>query len=258
MAYPPITLVILILVCMLLLVLFRATVLPQAARSIKPSFSLLCLRCVFIFIIIGTLYSSYHTLRHVEVCDDSGERCFRFEGGYQFSTFTRWCWMLEGVYFAVASLNHFFLGMPRLVQVLFGMSLSSAVMVTTITYGVLVPGAVFMPLPKAKQGAVTILLSYQGHIMHSLNLVFILSDMWISGQTMQLADMPFGISWGLTYLVFEWIFQHFTGVWHYPFLNYTLPFTLLIHLLLLAVLAAYWYLGCKLSGRLNSKDIHTS
>jgi hypothetical protein len=171
----------------------------------------------------------------------------QFSGAVQFSTFTRWCWMLQGIYFAAANINHFGILPSRLVQVLFGLSLASAFLVTTMTYIVLVPGALLLPHPAHKQGAITILLSPSGHAMHLLNTVFMVSDMILSKQSMQPPDMVFGGVWALLYVSFEWVFHHYTGAWHYPFLNYNLPYASAIYGIIWLVFCGYWQLGCRIS-----------
>merc|ERR1712008_375192 len=102
---------------------------------------------------------SMRNLSHLELCDDSGQHCMRFEGAVQFSTFTRWSWMVEGLYFVCANLHYAGVLPARLTQVLFGISMASAFMVTTITYIILVPGTILIPQPAHKQGAISILLS---------------------------------------------------------------------------------------------------
>merc|ERR1711956_46160 len=107
-------------------------------------------------------------------------------------------------------------------------------------YIILVPGTILIPQPAHKQGAISILLSPSGHIMHSLNTVFILFDAKFSKQCMQPADITLGASWVLIYLVFEWLFHFHTGGWHYPFLNYDKPYATLVHMALFGVFCAYW------------------
>lgn len=263
MTAPPLSVMLLMLFSICLSIFLRAKVKPEVARTAQSTVGLRLLRCIFVAVIVGTLYSSVlssnHNLNHVVVCEDSGTQCFKFEGVYQFSTFTRWCWMLEGLFFISANLSDCF-GMlsPRFVQALFGVTSSSAIMVTTVTYGLLVPGALLLDNPPARQGSIEILLSYQGHAMHSLNLVFMLCELWFSGRTMQLADLPFGLSWGFLYICFEWTFFYYNGIWHYPFLNYNHPFALLFHIILVGVFAVYWIWGCKLSMALAPQNEHTA
>jgi len=198
-------------------------------------------------IIAYALYWSYSNLNDVELCNDTGDFCMKFAGWIQFTTFTRWCWICEGVYFVAANCMHFSLVSPRFVQMLFGVSLASAFVVTTVTYGVLVPGALLRPQPIHRRGSITLLLSPAGHAMHSFNTIFILFDMWLSRQSMQPADMFLGVCWGSAYVVFEWVFHHYTHAWHYPFLNYNLPYAWAAYGALFLVFAGYWVLGCEVS-----------
>jgi hypothetical protein len=181
----------------------------------------------------------------------------QFEGWVQFSTFTRWCWILEGVYFTAANVAHYVRGpaTSRIAQILFGVATASAMMVTTVTYGVLVPGALLIPMPEHRQGSIEVLLSWQGHTMHSANSLFMICDTYLSKQSMQRKDMIYGIGWGISYVLFEWVFYAYTDAWHYPFMNYNAPFAVVIYAVLLGVFSLYWYIGCKASdSRLPKAD----
>ena len=146
----------------------------------------------------------------------------------------------------------------RAVQVLFSISLASAILVTTVSYGILVPSVLLLPQPPHRQGGIVILLSPQGHIMHSLNLAFMLCDMWLGRQTMQPRDLHFGAYWILAYTLFEWCFHSFTGMWHYPFMNYNKPFAPVAYAALYAVFVAYWLLGCRLSSYIHCRKVHSA
>jgi hypothetical protein len=159
--------------------------------------------------------------------------------------------MLEAVYFVVANVNHLFSScfLSRVTQILFGISTASAILVTTVTYGVLVPGAIMLPQPEHRAGMVTVLFSWQGHTMHSLNTLFMLCDTYLSKQIMQPKDAIYGLLWGGSYVLFEWIFHQYTNMWHYPFMDYNKPAAPVIYMVLLAVFMLYWFLGCKISAR---------
>jgi hypothetical protein len=193
-------------------------------------------------------------LNHVDICDEEGNRCIKFAGAVQFSTFTRWSWIIQGVYYAAANLNDFGVLPQRLPQMLFGISLSSAFMVTSVTYCILVPGALLLPQPAHRQGAITILLSPSGHTMHLCNTAFIMTDMLLSKQSMQLADMYFGVGYVLSYLLFEILFHSYTGCWHYPFMNYNLPFASATYVFFFTVYCGYWMLGCRVSATNTAKQ----
>jgi hypothetical protein len=192
-------------------------------------------------------------LSHLDICNEEGNNCIKYAGAVQFSTFTRWSWMIQGVYYAAANLNDSGVLRPRLLQLLFGISVSSAFMVTSVTYCVLVPSALLLPQPAHKQGAITILLSPAAHTMHLCNTAFIVTDMILSKQTMQLADMYVGFGYLLSYVIFEFIFYFYTGNWHYPFMNYNLPFAYATYGVLLAVYCGCWMLGCRVSAMNTAK-----
>ena len=53
-------------------------------------------------------WSYFGPLSKTLMCGDDGAACVAFTGLTQFSTFTRWSFLLQGVYFVLASL-----GLPR-------------------------------------------------------------------------------------------------------------------------------------------------
>mmetsp|Transcript_6232 Transcript_6232/g.14270 ORF Transcript_6232/g.14270 Transcript_6232/m.14270 type:complete len:142 (-) Transcript_6232:107-532(-) len=128
---------------------------------------------------------------------------------------------------------------------MFEVSMVSAFLVTSVTYTVLVPGALFVEQPSSRRGAVEILLSPQGHVMHSLNTVFILTDFAVSRCKRQvfMQDVIFGILWSFSFAVFEWVFHSRTGLWHYPFMDYNRPTAELAYIGLAAVFFGFWRLA---------------
>ena len=111
----------------------------QPRMSQPPTRSLVLLRRICAANVLLTMAWSYFSLSHVHICDDTGARCLRFAGTVQLSTFTRWSWMLQGVYFLSVSFGW------RGSELLFGVSLASALLVTAVTYSVLVPGMPCLP-----------------------------------------------------------------------------------------------------------------
>lgn len=251
-ALPPLSLCALLGVMLAGILAFVARLpIIKAPPPLPISPVLAVLRCAFVVVIVGTLRWSLNNLNHVVLCNDTGGNCMKFEGAMQFSTFTRWSWMIQGLYYITANLRSFGVVTPRFVQMLFGISLTAALMVTSVTYLVLVPGALLIPQPAHKAGAIEILLSPSGHIMHLCNTVFIVIDMVLSKQYMLLKDMPLGLYYGLSYVVFEWIFHHFTGMWHYPFMDYNAPFAGAAYAALVLVFLGYWTLGYKVTHALS-------
>lgn len=76
---------------------------PPALHPPEPR-AMSALRMLFVANIIGTLAYSEQTLSHLRLWDDSDASCVQFTGKNQFTTFTRWAWMLQGLYFVIASL----------------------------------------------------------------------------------------------------------------------------------------------------------
>jgi hypothetical protein len=246
--YPPAQ----VLATLILLVIATAQYcanIPRQKPIPKPTstLALVVLRLVFLANICSTFRWSYTNLSHLLICDDDGNNCMLFAGIVQFSTFTRWCWMIQGLYYFTAILHHLNLMPARVCRILFGISLSSALLVTTITYCVLVPGATLIDHPAHKQGLIDILLSWSGHVMHSTNTLMIFTDMYFSRQSMERADIVLAVYWGALYVVFEWVFHFYTGAWHYPFLNYNNLAAPVIYAVLLFVLCGFYILGCNAS-----------
>lgn len=208
------------------------------------------LRCTFLAVVVGTLCWSYVSLGDVMLCSDDGQRCLRFAGSMQFTTFTRWCWMLQAVYYALAVAARAVPLLSRACLVLFEVCVATALLVTTVTYTVLIPGALLTPQPPHRRGAIELLLSTQGHIMHSMNTVFILSDYALSRSASRvwMAHLPYGIAFGVAYVLFEWAFHSSTGFWHYPFMNYDLAFAEVAYLALFAAFTFFWRLAAHVSG----------
>ena len=100
---------------------------PKGAETTRAQYTL---RWLFVINIIGTMVTSYMRLGDIFICDDTGDRCLPFTGTTQLSTFTRWCWMLQGVYFIVANCGW-------RADTLFGVAFSSALLVSAVTYTVL-------------------------------------------------------------------------------------------------------------------------
>ena len=172
-----------------------------------PGTLLVLLRCAFIVNIIGTMVWSMLALSDVQVCSESGDSCLTFRGGLQFSTFTRWSWLLQGIFYVCANLQ-----LNSVSQSLFGVCLSSALLTTFMSYTVLVPGALLIPQPAHKASSIRLLLSPQAHIMHTCNTLQIVTDLWLCrGFTMQPAGMRYGVGWPFTFLLFEWAFYDQTG-----------------------------------------------
>ena len=111
MALPPISVCIVSVVCFLLTHWWRYNLVSSAKplqnKTSSAHLVLLLLRIGFVFVIVGTLWSSYVMLSNIEICDDEGVGCLKFAGLIQFTTFTRWCFILEGVYFVAANLEHY-------------------------------------------------------------------------------------------------------------------------------------------------------
>ena len=131
---PPLPILLLVALALVftIILIFRAQSSSPPPRPLpRPSGALVAARCTFVVNIIGTMATSYYGRNaRVSICDDDGANCMPFTGLAQLSTFTRWCWMLQGVYYVAASCG-------LRASELFGVAFSSALLVTAVTYTVL-------------------------------------------------------------------------------------------------------------------------
>ena len=176
------------------------------------------------------------------------------------STFTRCCWLLEGAYFLLASCSHFYPYpvLSRITEIIFGVVTASAILVTTVTYGVLVPGAMFLSVPKHLAGDLQDMYSWESHSMHIANSVFMLIEAKLSKREMKAKDSVYGMIWGVTWVIHEWIFYQYTRMWHYPFMDYNAPLAPVVYTALLAALMMYWYLGCRVTAKFAAPEVASS
>jgi hypothetical protein len=179
----------------------------------------------------------------------------------QFSTFTRWCWLIQGLFYASSLARcqqRAKLAASRATHILFQISWASAILVTVVSYGVLVPACALLPVPAHKQDMVTVLLSPQGHIMHSFNtfmiwLVFKLDHTLYA----QPRDFPYFILFCMCYVGFEYWFHATYGLFHYPFLDYNKPFPLpeCSYAALIGVSWLFWSVICKVSAQRRRQTV---
>jgi len=78
----------------------------------------------------------------------------------------------------------------------------------------------------ARQGS-RIMWSYAGLLMHNANLVFVLFDMWLNKLTLEPNHRYFVLLFGLSYQYFATIFNFYTGVWYYFFLDTDKPVSII-------------------------------
>lgn len=231
------------------------------------------LRCLFACLVVATISYAYSTLKHVKVCTVDGSACRPFEGYLPFTTFTRWCWLLEGVYFIVANLasethtlkkdrregGALVRALSRASQALVGVCMASALLVTVVVYAFLVPSALLLPQPAHRQGAIEILFSGPSHVMHSCNLLFMLIDLRLSPRAviMRGDDLKLGLAWCTLYFAFAIGLYEGTGFLHYPFLDYKGGKGLHAFAACVVVVGVYvgfWRLGTRLCAWLGPKE----
>ena len=85
-------------------------------------------------------------------------------------------------------------------------------------------------------------------MMHIMNTGQLLVELRLSGgaRGMRPADFAYALAWGLLYIFFAWVWHARTGLWSYPFLDYTHPYSWASYAALLGALATSWWVACRL------------
>jgi hypothetical protein len=162
-----------------------------------------------------------------------------------FYAFTVWCWTLEGCFFAAAVLID--LGFLHgtfaieLTHILFEFSLAFAMLVTTVSNFVLIPGAI-----KANNNLDT-LFSTRALLMHNANLLFMTVELVFSHVTFNFLHFPFAILYGLAYVIFSWYVAARRGYFLYWFINYNYKHVLISYSVLIAVLTMFFGIAGAIS-----------
>lgn len=132
----------------------------------------------------------------------------------RFTVFTVWCWVLQGVYFALATtitvLHHLNIDISSLVGsqgasvlgtvtwVFFELSFSVAYLVTFIVTFVLIPAAKHQGTPTQN------FFRPMSLIMHNANVLFITFELLHNRLSFHPLHFPVVVLYGLTYTVFSW------------------------------------------------------
>lgn len=152
------------------------------------------------------------------------------------STFTMWCWTLQGFYFLFAAIStavsH--LGGGRALSSLqafkitcwisFEISFALAYLVTFLVSFVLIPAAISRKIPHKFFAPVPVLC-------HNANSIFMGVEIALNRLSMPLSHIAFIQLFGLAYVVFAWNLHRKKGIFFYFFLDYDRPY------------AVFWYLG---------------
>ena len=188
----------------------------------------------------------------------------------RFTTFTVWCWALQGAFYALAvvaslldagilsCLDHPFLstllsspaGLAAqrvalgAAWVLFETSFSVAFLVSAVVTFVLIPATVKRKLPL---DSFFLLLPL---VMHNLNAVNMAVELSLNSLPFSPSHYVFTVMFGMAYVVFSWYWFSKKGIFYYFFLDYERQGAVFWHLGLVSLLGA-----CFLGGALLSHHI---
>ena len=141
---------------------------------------------------------------------------------HRFTAFTVWCWISIGLYMTLAAICSYYsmyecsssntqltLSHPLLffTQVLFEIAFSMSYLVTLVVTFVLIPGTIKSNMP------VDIFYDFFPLLFHNLNVIVMCMEMLINNITFTLSHIPYIILYGLTYIIFAWVYFHFTGIY---------------------------------------------
>eukprot|EP00747_Dinoflagellata_sp_TGD_P171703 gnl/TRDRNA2_/TRDRNA2_206388_c0_seq1.p1 gnl/TRDRNA2_/TRDRNA2_206388_c0~~gnl/TRDRNA2_/TRDRNA2_206388_c0_seq1.p1 ORF type:complete len:279 (-),score=20.04 gnl/TRDRNA2_/TRDRNA2_206388_c0_seq1:14-811(-) len=225
------------------------------SQSARGGAGLLALRLIGGLIVLVTMMSSYLRLAGTRICSqDDVPRCMMFDGELQFSTFTRWSWVVLGCYLLLAAVDqllperHRRLLSPPL-AVLSEVSLACAVLVTLAVYLVILPAVLLIEQPASRAGHVAVATAPEAHVMHAANSALAISDRLLAPPRAPLA-VPFAwvTLYSSVYVAYAWSLHHRHGIWWYPFLDWNRPYAEAIYAAVYLSLFLIWCLSQRLSG----------
>lgn len=198
---------------------------------------------VYVFIILGMAISR-------PVANKKGQ----LMGGVQvLGTFTMWSWTLIGVYGLVTgALSGFEAAgvdvsgkvadtLARAIWVAFEVLTSMSMLICLVVWFVLVP---LMPS----------LISFVPLSAHNLNVLFMVTEMWLNRMPFVRAHVLFSMYYGMMYIVFSWIYCLCTGLVFYFFIDWRKVIVLPGYTVLIAVLYASFAGSRRLSNWIK-KDL---
>uniref|UniRef100_A0A7S0FBS4 Glycerophosphocholine acyltransferase 1 n=1 Tax=Pyrodinium bahamense TaxID=73915 RepID=A0A7S0FBS4_9DINO len=174
-------------------------------------------------------------------------------GPTAFATFTVWCWSLIGVYGIAAGIvsalaaagvqgsSPCAAAAACVVWVLFEVMFSCAVLVFLVVWLVLIPQAYVMTHTDLG------LLGWQPVSMHNLNLLFMMTEMLLNRLIFVPAHALFAMYYGITYIVFSWLWFAYAGVFFYFFIDWRRPLVVLGYTVLIALVWASFVGGQQLT-----------
>lgn len=218
---------------------FSAVHLHDILRSdVVSSEHLALMRLTFAVVIVSTLYAAISDKKGLEITvslSGGGFRTVNLQRFERLSTFTMWCWTLQGVYFFLASLSSVMssetlesIHVDRICWVLFEINFALAYLVTVLVTFVLIPGAISKKIPHKFFDIIPILC-------HNANALFMGIEISLNKLSMPFSHIAFIQLFGLIYVIFAWKLHNTNGIFYYFFLDYDRPY------------AVWWYVGLFLS-----------
>ena len=161
------------------------------------------------------------------------------------TTFTVWSWLLIGIYFSLvlyathcelnsSPVNNAFV---QLTWVLYEICFAVSLLITVLVSFVLIP------MGNKKGIPIDYFFKTPALLMHNANVVFMALEGAGNRLPIVFSHFPFVALYGITYVVFSWIWFHHKGVFYYFFLDYERPHAALSHLGLIIVLAIFFEVG---------------
>jgi hypothetical protein len=167
------------------------------------------------------------------------------------TTFTVWCWVIQGVYFFLVSLASFSailksqpsyipstlrdIASPihqitesilfnRTAWIIYEISFSMAFLVTTVVTFVLIP------VGKKRNMPVDIFFRPLPLLFHNANVAFMVAECLLNRLPFSRWHFTFVVLYGLCYVYFSWFWFSLTGVFYYFFLDYERPYAIVAYL----------------------------
>eukprot|EP00619_Florenciella_sp_RCC1007_P000531 CAMPEP_0205903902 /NCGR_PEP_ID=MMETSP1325-20131115/388_1 /ASSEMBLY_ACC=CAM_ASM_000708 /TAXON_ID=236786 /ORGANISM="Florenciella sp., Strain RCC1007" /LENGTH=333 /DNA_ID=CAMNT_0053269607 /DNA_START=43 /DNA_END=1044 /DNA_ORIENTATION=+ len=248
-----------------------AVALADPALSWLPDWGFVVIRLVSALVVVATALSAlmsktsvWITTHHLSGSKFSPVR-YDLKGPRRFATFTVQTWCLLGVYFILSSavsaahllgVRDGFLASPylsRCLWVMYEICLSYSILVTVIV--------TFALIPMAKKRApknLAVFMTIRPLLMHNANVLLMFTELLMNRLKVDPMHLPMILSWGLWYVVFAWWWHRRTGVFFYPFMDYSLPNWKILGLKMavMSAMAAFFYGSYRLDQLVESHS-HT-
>jgi len=229
-----------------------ATIAESRLPELLSQTGLFALRCVMLAI---NLYATMHKLTtsedkvvlHLPASALPPSVAIHIKGPMWLTFFTVEAWCLQGAYLLGATVCSastlyglelpFGEWVPTALWMAFEVSFAVAVLVSFIVKYVLIPGVL------GKGQSVDNFFEIDDLLMHNCNVLFMALELLFNDLPITLGHFPLAALWGLTYVVFSWVWLAWKGVCWYDFLDPTLPNACVVHTVLVSVLGVFFAIG---------------